>query len=113
MFEPPTWMNQRQQQKPLTLEELKEKRRRLVEMQKIRKLEQRNQDLNKTMLDKGRAEREARIRALKQMARGGVKVLQAGRNKLGDFERKKASATPRGLIPKKKIYSDAFFGKNQ
>ncbi len=111
MFEPPTWINQ--QRKPATLEELKEKRRKLVEMKKIRHLEAQTREMNQKLVDQGKAEREAKIKALKQAASGGVRILKAGRQKIGDFERKRAKATPRGLIPKKKIYSDAFFGKNQ
>ena len=105
MFEPPKWMQPQTQNKTLSLEQLKEKRRKLVELQKIRKLQEQSKKLDEQLNAQTRKDREAKIRAMKTTVNAGINIIKAGRKKIGDYERKRSQAKPIiGNYKKKSIY---------
>jgi len=105
-FDPPQWIyGNTNSQKKVTLEDLKEKRRKLVELQKIKALELKQKQYEQQMKEKLAKERAVKIQAVKQTAGTIGNVLKAGRKKLGDYESKRAKAQPRiGQMKKKSIY---------
>lgn len=93
----PPWM---QGPKPKNLQELREERMRLEELQRIKKLKQ-------VDVQRKQAERQERIRQLKILGGGIVKTIQAGHQKISAFEQSRRQAKPIiGQIRKKKSIYD-------
>jgi len=83
--------------KQLTLDELRNERKRLEEIQRINKLKMQQADTNKRQQSIYSAERAQRIQDLKTIGHGAVNVLKGGLQKVSEFDKSRANAKP--IIP--------------
>lgn len=83
--------------KSKTLEELRNERQRLVELDRIRKLKLRQQEYDLKANKQLDFERQQKIAALKQIGGGIMNVVKAGHNKISAFEKSRLNAKP--IIP--------------
>lgn len=82
------------QKKRLTLQELQEERRRLVEIQRINKLKSEQKKLEDEQRKVYQLERQQKIQDLKTVGRGVIGVVKAGHQKISAFEQSRVKAKP-------------------
>jgi hypothetical protein len=92
----PSWV-QGSQRKRLSLQELQEERRRLVEIQCINKLKLEQKKAYEQQVQLAGLERQQKIDALKKIGGGAINVLKAGHEKISSFEKSRQNAKP--IIP--------------
>jgi hypothetical protein len=96
ILEVPGWM-QGPQRKRLSLQELQEERRRLVEIQRINKLKLEQKKTYEQQVQLAGLERQQKIEALKKIGGGAINVLKAGHEKISSFEKSRQHTKP--IIP--------------
>ena len=87
--------------KQLTLEELQNERRRLVEIQRINKLKMQQAEAYKNQQANYAQERRQRIENLKKVGGGAINVVKSGMQKISEFDKSRMNAKP--LISKPNI----------